>query len=139
MTGPAAATVCAASLLALRTPLPVRPDLREAAVAIRQLDPNIPVLAVFASEASWYLRLPGALPGGRTPEDIAIRIGHLLQIEPGPCVVNLALPDTFPAETMLPTGLRTVAMAEVTGLDVRLVGTDKCMLEVQNNVWRVKK
>ena len=113
-----------------------RPDLREAADAIAQLGGDVPVIAVFASEATWAIRTPAPMPSRRDPDGIRARVVELLDAQPGPCLAAISLPGTFPAEQSLPFGIQTVAEADVTGLDVRLVGRADCVAPVGADAWR---
>lgn len=59
---------------------------------------------------------------------IRARLVEVLEAQRSASVAAVSLPGTFPAEESLPGGVRTVAVAEVTGLDLRLVGTGECRL-----------
>lgn len=112
-----------------------RPDLREAAEAVRALDAPVPVLSVFASEAAWYLRAPAPLPSGRDPDEIRRRLADALRSQQRACVCALSLPGSFPER--LPDGTRVIAVADVTGLDVRLVGTSACEVAAAGPIWHL--
>lgn len=114
-----------------------RPDLRQAADAVGELGGQIPVVAVFASETAWYLRTPAPLPSRRDPDGIRHRVVEALGAQRSDCVAAISLPGTFPAEGSLPAGTRTMAWAPVTGLDVRLIGTEGCALPAGAEGWNV--
>ena len=118
----------AVAMLALSVRIPGRPDLREAHAVTLALQREVPVISVFASEAAWYFRAPAPLPSDRFPAGIAGRLGQVVEAQNADCIVSVALPGTFPEEADLPLPLRTVLHAEVTGLDVRLVGTEGCVV-----------
>jgi hypothetical protein len=118
-----AGAIACGALVFLAADLPVRPDLREAHAAVAAIGREVPVVSVFASEAAWYFRDPAPLASYREPEAIARRVAEVLDSDGASCVVSIALPGTFPTD-----GVRTVAVADVTGLDVRIVG-DRCDLQ----------
>jgi hypothetical protein len=99
--GHLACGVAAVALAVTAVDLPTRPDLRAAAAMVPQ--GRVPVLSVFASEAAWYIRTPAPLPSFRTPTEIAERIDAVLAAHAAPCLVHIALPGTFPAESALTT------------------------------------
>ncbi len=116
--------------------IPDRPDLREAGRAISALDRPLPVVSVFASEAAWYIRSPAPLPSYREPTAIAARIREVIELDEAGCIVAVSLPGTFPSPEDLPSGTRTVLEAGVTGLDVRVVGTEGCDVQATSQQWR---
>lgn len=130
-----AAIAGTAALGAASVRMPDRPDLRAAEAAVAELAEPLPVIAVFASEAAWYLRSPAPLPSYREPAPIAARIAEVLRTHPVACVVSVALPGTFPSEDLLAPGQRTVLLADVTGLDVRVVGTERCDPRTVGGRW----
>lgn len=103
-----------------------RPDLRQAADAVAALGAPVPVLSVFASETAMVMRTPAPLPSRIEPQAAAARIGEVWRAQGVACLATISLPGTFPAASDLPEGLDTVAVAEVTGLDVRLLGGGSC-------------
>ena len=105
-----------------------RPDLRQAADAVAELGGQVPVVAVFASEAAWYIRTPAPIPSRREPDGIRQRMVEVLGAQRSACLAAISLPGTFPDEASLQPGPRTLAVAEVTGLDVRLVGSAECAI-----------
>lgn len=128
-----------AALGATSVRIPDRPDLRDAHVAAESLGGRIPVISVFASEAAWYFRSPAPLPSFREPQEIAARLVEVRGAQDSPCVISVTLPHTFPNPDTLPSGLRTVLVADVTGLDVRLVGTEECGVRSPTGRWRLPR
>ena len=116
--------------------LPDRPDLREAERAVSALGGHIPVISVFASESAWYLRSAAPLPSFTEPKAIARRIHDVGTSLGDACVVSISLPGTFPPPEDLPPGTRTILRAQVTGLDVRLVGTAQCRVRSPGGQWQ---
>jgi len=110
-----------------------RPDLREAAMRVRAL-PAMPVLAWYAGEMRAYH--PATLWSGPTPMDTARRLTELFAAQEIQCAAIVNLWDTAPEEA-LPPGLEVRAWAEVTGLDVRLIGTEACSVDSLPAGWHV--
>lgn len=131
----AVAVAAALATLGTRVVLPARPDLREAYAASQAMNQPIPVLSVFASEASWYFRDPSPLPSARDAAGIAARIDAVLDAQGGDCLLSIALPGTFPDEAALGAGVKTLQQASVTGLDVRLVGSGDCAAVGRGRMW----
>lgn len=134
-----AALSSVAALGATSVRIPDRPDLRDAHAAAESLGGRIPVVSVFASEAAWYFRSPAPLPSFREPQEIASRLVEVREAQGSPCIISVTLPHTFPDPNTLPSGLRTVLVADVTGLDVRLVGNEECSLSSPTGRWRLPR
>lgn len=130
-----AAIACLVVLGLRSAQIPDRPDLREAYAAVQRLPHDFPVVSVFASEAAWYFRTPAPLPSFREPAAIGARLQEVVDSQNAPCIVSIALPGTFPEGTELPESLRTVLVADVTGLDVRVVGTRNCAVTGEREGW----
>lgn len=133
--GRIASLACMLAVAATSVRIPDRPDLREAKAAAESLGVEVPILAVFSSEASWYFRVPAPMPASREAEDIAGRIGRALDAQQASCLVSIVLPGTFPPDEGLPSGVRTLRSAQVTGLDVRVVGDSGCLLPPLHPPW----
>lgn len=121
MLGEKGALVILLGFIGSSAPPVVRPDLREAAEAVA--GSPYPVVSVFASETAFYLRNPQPLPSDREPAQIRKRLEREVQELPTPCLWAIHLPGTVPEDL---GSLRTLTVAPVTGLDVRLVGTMDC-------------
>jgi hypothetical protein len=124
-----ASALVAAGFLLTSVRHDARPDLREAAGAVAELGDDVPVVSVFASEAGFYFRGRPPIPSYEDSDRIVRRVGEVLREHDAPCVAVIALPGTFPI------GLSPRATADVSGLDVRLVGTERCAAPL-GGAWR---
>jgi hypothetical protein len=112
-----------------------RPDLREAADAVARL-PRMPVVGYFASELRYYVRRPGPLWAKERPADTAERVREVFDAHGADCMAGVHVWDTAPDDELGP-GLQVVAWADVTGMDVRVYGTERCRLDPVPAGWRV--
>lgn len=129
-----ALALAALGFLASNRPVDARPDLREAAAVVQAL-PAMPILTLHPSE----LRrdLPTAMWSGRTASETNLRLARLFNAHDLHCAALINLWNTAPLDHDLDPPLRLVAWTPVTGLDVRVVGDEDCVLDPLPEGWRL--
>lgn len=131
-----AGAVLGAGLLLSSSVIGERPDMRAAAEALSRLPRDTPIATLFASEFSYYLRSPGSVWLGRSPEEAAARVETLLT-EAGSDCIGIATVWGQAPDNALPPELDVVAWAPTPGMDVRLIGGVACSARPTPPGWIV--